>query len=271
MSIHRTALIDKNAEIGEANTIGPYVVLEGHVKIGDNNTIGPGTIITGNTVIGSENFIHGHVYIGNTPQDISYNGSDTKVIIGNKNILREFTNIHRGTKKGTATVIGDNNYFMVSSHIAHNCKIGNNIFMVNGASLGGYCEVHDYAFLSAYVIVHQFVRVGSYSICGILTKVTQDILPFMMIDGNPARVIGLNLIGLKRNGFSAERRQVIKKAYTLIYRSGLCIKKSLAELKRYLNDPSESQSEDLQVLIDFIENSQRGLLLRSPKNVKRID
>jgi UDP-N-acetylglucosamine acyltransferase len=261
MGIHDTALIDKNAIIGTDNTIGPYVVIDGSVKIGNKNTIGPGTIITGNTEIGDCNQISGHVYIGNNPQDISFKGGETFVKIGSNNIIREFVNIHRGTKPGSSTVIGDSNYLMVSVHIAHNCILGNNIIMVNGASIGGYCEVYDHTFMSAYVIVHQFTRIGHYSICGILTKITKDVPPFMMVDGNPSLVRGLNLVGLKRKGFDAERREKIKAAYKILYRKGYSISHALEELKQM------ADSDDIQMLVRFIESSKRGILLKSPKSV----
>ena len=265
MAIHRTALIDSKAEVGDDNEIGPYTIIEGNVKIGNRNIIGPHTIITGYTSIGNDNVIHGHVYIGNLPQDVAYKGGESYVRIGNKNIIREFTTIHRGTKEGSSTIIGDNNYLMVACHVAHNCILGNNIIMVNCASLGGYVEVYDHAFISAFVTAHQFTRIGSYSICGFFTKITKDIPPFMLIDGNPASVHGINVVGLRRKGFSTERRELIKKAYKLIYRSGLSLKSSLEELKK-LSETTEDelQRKDLQMLIDFIKGSKRGLLLKSP-------
>ncbi|UCB44378.1 MAG: acyl-ACP--UDP-N-acetylglucosamine O-acyltransferase [Spirochaetota bacterium] len=255
--VHKTAVIDSSADIGSDNTIGPYVVIDGHVKIGNNNIIDPASIITGNTTIGDNNHIHGHVYIGNLPQDLAHKGGSTLVRIGNNNIIREFTTVHRGTKEGSATIIGDNNYLMVACHVAHNCRLGSDIIMVNAASLGGYVEVHDHAFLGAFVVVHQFCKIGSYSICGILTKITKDIPPFMMVDGNPAIVRGLNLVGLKRKGFSQERRELLKKAYKIIYRSGYSISHSKEELKK-LED-----NKDIRLLLDFISSSERGILLKS--------
>jgi UDP-N-acetylglucosamine acyltransferase len=258
MSIHSTAVIDAAATIGKGNTIGPHVVIQGPVIIGNDNRIGPGAIITGNTEIGDGNEISGHAYIGNDPQDVSFGGGDTYVKIGNNNIIREFANIHRGTKPGTCTVIGDNNFLMVGVHVAHNCLVGNNVIMVNGAAIGGYCEVHDHAFLSAFVIVHQFTRIGSYTICGILAKITKDVPPFMMVAGNPSTVRGLNLVGLRRKGFDQGRRQTLRAAYKIIYRKGYSLSHALSEL-RLMTD-----SEDVQQLIRFIESSKRGILLKSP-------
>jgi UDP-N-acetylglucosamine acyltransferase len=259
MGIHSSAVIDRRATIGKNNEIGPYVVIDGPVVIGDNNTIGPSTIITGHTAIGDSNKISGHVYIGNLPQDLTFKGVTSFVKIGNGNILREFTNIHCGTKEKSSTIIGDNNYLMVGTHIAHNCKLGNSVIMVNGASLGGYVEVNDHAFLSAYVIIHQFVHVGSYCICGILTKIVKDVPPYMMVDGNPSLVRGVNVVGLKRKGFDANRRERIRTAYKILYRNDYSLPHALKELKK-MND-----NEDIQVLIDFIENSKRGILLKSSK------
>jgi UDP-N-acetylglucosamine acyltransferase len=262
MGIHNSAVIDRRATIGKNNEIGPHVVIDGPAVIGDNNTIGPSTIITGPTTIGDNNHISGHVYLGNLPQDLSFKGVTSFVKIGNGNTLREFTNIHRGTKEESSTIIGDNNYLMVSTHIGHNCTLGNSIIMVNGASLGGYVEVKDHAFLSAYVIVHQFVRVGGYCICGILSKIVKDVPPYMMVDGNPSLVRGVNVVGLKRKGFDAARRERIRTAYKILYRYDYGLPHALEELRK-MND-----EDDIQVLIDFIENSRRGILLKSPKTAE---
>ncbi len=268
MSIHPTAIIDKRVEMGKGNEIGPFVVIEGKVEIGNNNRIGPGTIITGNTKIGNHNTIHGHVYIGNEPQDLSYNGDETGVVIGNCNTFREYSNVHRGTKKDSTTAIGDDNYFMISVHIAHNCRVGNHVIMVNNATLAGYCEVNDFAFISGYVLVHQFVRIGGYSIISIGTVITQDIPPYMMISGSPAAVRGLNVVGLRRNGFSTERRALIKRAFKLLYRSGYSFSHSVDEIKKIAaeHDISSESIEDLKRLIRFIDDSRRGVLLRSTQS-----
>ena len=263
MAIHPTAVIDKRAVIGEGNEIGPYVVIDGEVVIGSNNKIGPGTIITGYTTIGNNNEIHGNVYIGNLPQDVAFKNVRSYVIIGDNNIIREFATIHRGTKEESKTVIGNNNFLMVATHVAHNCKLGNNIVMVNSASLGGYVEVHDHAFLGGFVIVHQFCRIGSYTMSGILTKIVKDIPPFMLVDGNPATVRGINVVGLRRKGFSSERRNIIKEAYKIIYRSGYNIKHSLEKLEGLKNN--SEYSEDIKMIIEFIRGSKRGITLKSGK------
>jgi len=263
MEIHKTAIIDPNAELGEGNYIGPNVVIDKNVKLGNNNWIGPGAIITGYTTIGNNNRIFGHAYIGAPPQDVAFKDDETYVKIGDNNIIREFSTIHRGTAPGSTTIIGNNNFLMVGAHVAHNCKIGSNIVMVNCASLGGYVEVDDYAFLGGFVIVHQFTRIGSYTMCGILTKITKDVPPFMLVDGNPATVYGVNIVGLRRRGFSAERRLLIQRAYKILYRERNSLKTSLEKLNELaIND----KNGDIKILIDFIEKSKRGILLKS--NVK---
>ncbi|HEB32019.1 MAG TPA: acyl-ACP--UDP-N-acetylglucosamine O-acyltransferase [Spirochaetes bacterium] len=256
MSIHPTAIIDRKAEIGKNNKIGPYAVIESGVIMGDNNTIGPGTVIAGNTIMGNDNDIHGHVYIGNIPQDLSFKGGKTYVKIGNNNTIREFTTIHRGTEDGSSTVLGDDNYLMVATHMGHNTKVYNHVIMVNAVSLAGFVEIYDHAYVGAFTIVHQFVRIGSHSVCGMLSKPAKDVPPFMMVDGNPALVRGINSVGLKRKGFNAERRERIKWAYKTLYRSGFSVSHSLSELKKY------EDSEDMKQLIDFINNSTRGILLK---------
>jgi UDP-N-acetylglucosamine acyltransferase len=260
MTIHPTAIVGKEVEIGNSCSIGPYAVIEGRVVLGDGTSVGPGTIITGNTVIGKGNEIHGHVNIGDLPQDVSFRGAETFVRIGDNNIFREYVTVHRGTKEGSTTIIGDNNFLMVSSHVGHNCRLGNNIILVNYVGLAGYVEIQDHAFISGLTGVHQFVRIGSYAICGFLSKINKDIPPFMMVDGNPPLVRGLNLVGLKRKGFSADRRETIKKAYTILYRSGNSISRSLEELENMQQPPGD----DLKLLIDFIKGSKRGILLKSP-------
>ena len=261
MPIHETAVIDKKASIGVDCDIGPHAVIQGKVVLGNGNTVGPNAVILGNTNIGSGNTIAGHVHIGGLPQDLAFGGGETYVQIGDNNIIREFTTVHKGTKEGSSTIIGDNNYLMVASHVAHNCRLGNNIIMVNSASLAGYVEVNDHAFLGGFVLVHQFCRIGGYSICGLSTKVTKDVPPFMMVDGNPALVRGLNLVGLKRKGFDATRRERIKRAYKVIYRSGFSVSHCLEELEKI--DPPNG---DIAVLIGFIKSSKRGILFKSPKS-----
>jgi UDP-N-acetylglucosamine acyltransferase len=266
MAIHPSALIDKRAEIGKNNEIGPNVIIEGPVRIGDKNIIEAGVFIRGKAIIGNNNHFYSYAVIGQDPQDVLFKGGDTTTVIGNGNILREFVTIHRANSDENVTQIGDNNYFMVYSHVAHDVKMGNNNYLTNCAAVAGYVELGDAIFVSFAVGIHQFTRIGSYSIIGALTKIVQDVPPFMIVDGHPALVHGINVLGLKRNGFSPDRRVLLKKAYKQLYRSGASIKSSLVQLKNMIEDTENAeQSVDLQMLLDFIQNSKRGIILKAPK------
>lgn len=266
MAIHPSALIDKRAEIGKNNEIGPNVIIEGPAQIGDNNIIEAGVFIRGKSIIGNDNHFYSYAVIGQDPQDVSFKGGATTTVIGNGNTLREFVTIHRSTNEDGVTTIGNNNYLMISSHVAHDCVIGSGNYIVNGTVLGGYVTVGDNVFVSGLSGIHQFTRIGSYVMIGGISKIVQDIPPYMIADGIPASIKGVNVIGLRRNGFSPDRRMLLKRAYKQLYRSGASIKSSIVELKNMLEDAENTeQSADLQMLLDFIQSSKRGIILKAPK------
>ena len=265
MAIHQSAIIDKRAEIGKDNEIGPNVIINGPAQIGDNNIIDAGAIISGRAVIGNNNHVYSYALIGHDPQDVSFKGGETRTILGSRNTVREFVTIHRATRDDSVTQIGDDNYLMAYSHIAHDTRVGSNNYFTNCASAAGYSEIGNNIFISFAVGIHQFSKIGSYSIIGALSKIVQDIPPFMIVDGHPAMVHGINVIGLKRNGFSPDRRVLLKRAYMQLYRSGASIKSSLIELENMLEDAESSeQAADLKMLIEFIRNSKRGIILKAP-------
>ncbi len=235
-TIHPSAIIGKNVEISIGNTIGPHVVIEDNVKIGSHNEI------------------HMQAIIGHVPQDLHYKNETTFTKIGNHNQIREFATIHRGTKADSSTVIGDSNFIMAYCHIAHNCIIGNHVIMVNQASLTGYCEVEDRAFLSGMTGFHQFTRIGKLALVSALSASNKDIPPYMICGGRPAVVLGINVVGLRRAGMSAAVREEIKKAYKFLYRSGLNVSQALKKIKKQLH------SDEVKHLVSFIEKSKRGLL-----------
>ncbi|MDD5670572.1 MAG: acyl-ACP--UDP-N-acetylglucosamine O-acyltransferase [Candidatus Omnitrophica bacterium] len=252
-NIHPTAIIGKNTEIGTGNVIGPHVIIEDGVKIGSNNIIQAGTIISTGTEIGNHNEIHMYTVIGHTPQDVAFKGEPTYTKIGNHNKIREFVTIHRGTKPGTFTVVGDSCFIMAYCHMAHNCQVGNKVIMVNQASLTGYCEIGDGAFLSGMTGLHQFTRVGKLAMLSALSAVNKDIPPFMLCGGRPGVILGINVVGLRRAGIGADTREEIKQAYKLLYRSGLNVSQALEAMK------AELKSEEVRHLIQFVENSPRGI------------
>ena len=252
--IHATAIIGKNVELGVNNSIGPYVIIEDGVKIGSHNKFLSGVTIARGTEIGNYNTIHMNAVIGHEPQDIAYQGQETFTKIGHKNVIREFMTIHRGTKEGTATVIGDSNFFMAYCHIAHNCLLGNNIIMVNQASLTGHCVVEDRAFLSGMTGFHQFTRIGTLAMVSALSAINKDIPPYIVCGGRPAVAQGINVVGMRRAGIGPAGRAEVKEAYKLLYRSGMNVSQALEAIKNSLKSPEVSH------MVAFIEASKRGIL-----------
>lgn len=253
-NIHPSAIIGKNVRIGEGTEIGPQVIIEDGVILGARNRLRAGVYIGTGTELGDDNDIHMHSIIGHIPQDFAFKNEPSFTRIGSRNQIREFVTIHRGTKPGTATVLGDDNFLMAYCHIAHNCHIGNRVIMVNQASLTGHCHVEDQAFLSGMTGLHQFTRVGRLSMLSALSAVNKDIPPFMTCGGRPAVVVGINVVGMRRSGFSPETRSEIKQAYKLLYRSGLNVTQAVALMKQKLKSPEADH------LIKFIEASERGIM-----------
>ncbi|HOW59871.1 MAG TPA: acyl-ACP--UDP-N-acetylglucosamine O-acyltransferase [Candidatus Omnitrophota bacterium] len=252
--IHASAIIGKNVEIGVNNTIGPNVIIEDGVKLGGHNKIMAGAYLARGTELGHYNTIHMNAVLGHAPQDLAYQGQETFTKIGNKNEIREFVTIHRGTKEGTATIIGDSNFFMAYCHIAHNCHLGSHIIMVNQASLTGHCEVEDRAFLSGMTGFHQFTRIGTLAMVSALSAINKDIPPYVICGGRPAIAQGINVVGLRRAGIGPEVRMEIKEAYKLLYRSGMNVSQALETIKRDL------KSKEVAHMVAFIEASKRGIL-----------
>lgn len=252
--IHPTAVIGKNVHLGVGNRVGPHVVIEDGVKLGSHNVIHASAYLCKGTEIGSHNEIHMGAVIGHAPQDLAYKGAPTHTRIGDHNQIREYVTIHRGTKEETATVIGNENFLMAYCHIAHNCELGNQIIMVNQASLTGYCLVEDQAFLSGMTGFHQFTRIGRLAMVSALSAVNKDVPPFMVCGGRPAVVLSINVVGLRRTGIAEPIRSEIKKAYRYLYRSGLAVSHALEKIK------AELSSAEVQHLVRFVESSERGIL-----------
>lgn len=255
MNIHPTAIISPEANIAEDVEIGPYTVIGPRVSIGRGTKIGPHVVIESLTEIGEECLIMQFAAIGAPPQDLKFQGEETKVIIGNKNTIREFVTIHRSTKADIGvTIIGDNNLIMAYCHVAHNCKLGNNIIMSNGVNLAGHIEIEDYATIGGLTGIHQFTRIGAHAMIGGCSAVTKDVPPYCLAAGNHARLYGLNLIGLKRRNFSPKVIQALKDAYRIIFRSALILEDAVSRVKNEVPDTPE-----LRHFLSFIENSKRGI------------
>lgn len=255
------ARVHPQARIGEGSRVGPFAVIGPQVVIGRDCHIGASAVIDGETVIGDGTEIYPSASIGLAPQDLKFRGEPTRLVIGRRNIFREFVTIHRGTGGGGGvTVIGDDNLFMAYAHVAHDCRVGSGTIFGNGATLGGHVVVEDHATVSAYSGVHQFCRVGRYAFIGGYSVVTKDALPFARTVGNRARLYGLNSIGLMRRGFSPELIGQLKRAFRLLLVSKLGASRALQEIER---DPTLDAPE-VAYLVSFIRTSQRGVILRRP-------
>ena len=254
--IHATALVDPGAELANDVAIGAFSIIGPKVRIGPGCWIGPHVVVTGRTTIGCNNRIFQFASIGEEPQDKKYAGEDTELIIGNDNTIRELCTFSRGTVQGGGkTIIGSNNWIMACVHIAHDCRLGDNIIMANNASLAGHVTVGDWAVLSGYSLIHQFCNVGEHSFTSFASYVNQSIPPYVTVSGEKARVKGVNSEGLKRRGYTQEQIQQIKRAYKLLYRSGL----TLAEAKSELSEMARNCRE-IQPLADFLDATEKSML-----------
>jgi len=253
--IHPTAIIGKDVEIGQNVEIGPYCVINDKVKIGDNTVLKSHVQVDSNTTIGKGNTIYPYCCLGFPPQDVKFHGEETTTEIGDNNIIREHSSIHKGTVTGRSkTVVGSNNFLMVSSHIAHDCIVGDNNIFVNAATLGGHVTVGDHAYIGAFSGVHQFCRIGSYAFIGGYSVITQDALPYVKTVGNRATTYDVNKIGLERKGFKPEVITALKKSYRILIRRKLQLADALSEMRREFSDIPE-----VMYFVEFIENSERGI------------
>ena len=253
--IHKTAIVSPKADIGDNVFIGPFCIIGEGVVIKKGARLISNVIVEGNTEIGEECIIHPFATIGLPPQDIKYKNEKTGVKIGKKNIIREYTSIHRATAgEGGLTEIGDSNFLMAYVHIAHDCKIGNSVIMANAAMLAGHVVVEDFAVFGGLVVVHQFTRVGAYAMVGGFSGIGQDIPPYTMASGARAKLYGLNVIGLKRQGFSDEAINNLKKAYKILFREKRTLKDALKKIKSEL-----PETKELKNFVEFIEKNKRGI------------
>ena len=255
-AIHPTAIIDPSAEIGNGVSIGPYSVIGPDVVIGDECWIGPHVVINGPTTLGRENKIFQFASVGEVPQDLKFDGEETRLEMGDRNTVREFATINRGTGVGgSVTRIGNDNLLMAYIHIAHDCIIGNHVILSNNASLAGHVTVADHAILGGFTLVHQFCAIGEHVFAGMGSAIAKDVPPFLIVTGAPAAPHGLNKVGLKRRGYGEEQLRQLSRAYKLLYRQGL----SLDEAKSQLKKLGEA-SEEVRQFADFIERSTRSII-----------
>ncbi|HIK06382.1 MAG TPA: acyl-ACP--UDP-N-acetylglucosamine O-acyltransferase [Trichormus sp. M33_DOE_039] len=256
--IHPTAVIHPNSELHPTVQVGAYAVIGANVKVGADTIIGAHAVLEGPCEIGVGNQIFPGAAIGMEPQDLKFVGEPTWVRIGDRNLIREYVTINRATGAGEATVIGNNNLLMAYVHVAHNCVIEDSVVIANSVALAGHVHIESRARLSGVLGVHQFVHIGRHAMVGGMARIDRDVPPYMLVEGNPARIRTLNLVGLKRSGFDSNELQLLKKAYRILYRSSLSFKEALEQLE------SLGDTETLQNLRRFLLLSQmpgrRGLI-----------
>lgn len=255
MRIHPTAIIEDGAELHETVTVGPYSIVESGAVIGEGCRIESGVRIYAATRMGAFNRVCHGATLGSEPQDLTFTPEKTRpLVIGDRNHFKEGVNISCGVKSESGTRIGDDNYWMAHSHAGHDSSVGHHNIFANGAILAGHVEVEDHTFLSGQVAVHQFCRIGAFSMVAGVTGVPQDVPPFVLADGHRARMVGLNVVGLRRNGFSQEQRSRIKDVYRLVFRSGLRLAEALFRAE------NEYPSPETERIVQFIQSSRRGLI-----------
>jgi UDP-N-acetylglucosamine acyltransferase len=266
-SVHPTAIVSPSARLGARVHVGAYSVVGPQVELGEGTTVGDHVTIDGPTRIGRDCRLFPYASIGLAPQDLKYHGETTALEIGDRNVIREFTTLHRGTAVGGGlTRIGSDNLFMAYAHVAHDCSVGSHTIFANGATLAGHVEVQDWTTIGAFSGVHQFCRVGVHAFVGGYTVATKDVLPFSKTVGNRACIYGVNGIGLQRRGFSAATLAAIRQAYRVLLQSRLNTSAALARLEESAPHPPE-----VQLLIDFIRSSKRGVILKRHRRASAPD
>jgi UDP-N-acetylglucosamine acyltransferase len=254
MQVHKTAVISKEAKLGEDVVIGPYAVISGKAVIGAGSKLASHCVVEGNTTIGKNCEIFTGAVIGSRPQDLKYKGEKVYLEVGDNNIIREYCTLNPGTEEGSKTIVGSGNLIMAYSHVAHDCRVGDNCVLANGSTLAGHVTIEDRAVIGGLVAIHQFVRVGKLSIIGGCSKVVQDIPPYSTCDGHPAAVFGLNLIGLRRHNVPKESIGLLDDAFRILFSSGLSVKHSLEKLVQEVKLTSE-----VTYLVEFIKKTERGI------------
>ena len=253
--IHSTAVVHPNAKIGKDVVIGPHAVIGEHVTIGDGTQIGANVVISGWTTIGKRCEIYPSASIGSEPQDLKFKGEKSYCTIGDETVIREFVTISRATGEGEETRVGNNCLLQACTHVAHNCIVGNNVIMSNCAGLAGHAIVEDRVVIGGLAGVHQFVKIGRNAMVGGMAKIVQDIPPYVIADGQPGRVVGLNSVGLARAGISQDVRSDLKKAFRILYRSGLSLADAIAEMEMKLDS-----SPEIENMLRFLRNADRGIM-----------
>ncbi|MBO2521857.1 MAG: acyl-ACP--UDP-N-acetylglucosamine O-acyltransferase [Clostridia bacterium] len=253
--IHPTAIVSPNAQLGVGVEVGPYAIIGDNVVIGDGTRIGPHAVIEGPTTIGKNNKIYAGAVIGNDPQDLKYKGERTYLTIGDNNIIREYATISRGTEHGGGeTRIGNNNLIMSYVHVAHDVQMGNHIVIAHASGIGGHVVIEDRVNIGGLCGIHQFTKIGRMAMIGAHSMINKDVPPYVLVTGNPPKLYGVNIVGLRRNGLSPEVRMEIQRAYKILYRSGLNVSQAIERMERELPG-----IEEIDHFLRFLRSAERGI------------
>ena len=261
-TIHPTAVRDPGAEIAEGVDIGPFCIVHADTKIGRGTKLHSSVVVGQWTEIGENNEIYPGAVIGVAPQDLRYSGERAYTKVGHRNVIREYVTVHRASDAEGLTAIGDDNLIMAYTHVAHNCILGNQIIIANSCGLAGHVEIEDQAVLGGMCGLHQFVRVGKLAMLGGMAQIRQDVPPFSMVDGQPARIFGMNIRGMQRRGINKDSRQALKGCYRLILSSGLNLTQAISSIRATVD-----QTDEVKHLLRFLENpSKMGVCIREPEH-----
>ena len=260
LQIHPTAIVDPKARLGSGVKIGPYAVVSAEVELGDGCSVGHHATVDGPSKIGPRNEFYPYAAIGFKTQDLKYKGEPTHLEIGEGNVFREFSTVHRGTGIGEKTIIGDGNLFLAYAHIAHNCIVGNQTIFSNNATLAGHVVVGDHAIISGLSAVHQFCRIGAHAIVGGCAKIVQDVPPFLIADGNPANLRGVNHVGLERRGFTEQDIKSLRRAYRILADKTLNFSQAIGKIEA----SEDAANANVQTLLQFLKTTERGVIRPEP-------
>ena len=255
MEVHPSAIVGPEAELGQGVSVGPFSIVEDGVVIGARTRVASHVLVARGTRLGEACVIHHGAVVGTIPQDVKFEGEETTLEVGDRTVIREFATLNRGTKHRWKTVVGSDCLLMAYAHVAHDCLLGDHVIMANSVGLSGHVTIEDYAMLGGFAKVHQFARIGRHSFVGAGFRVSKDVVPYVKVAGDPLKPVGLNTIGLKRRGFSPESLAGLERAYRILFRSGLNTSQALERMREALEP-----IEEVQTLIRFIEESERGIV-----------
>ena len=255
VDIHKTAIVDSRAELGEGVVVGPYAIIDGPAVIGAGTAIGPHVVLEGPVALGEKCRVFSHAVLGTIPQDLKFEGEESDLTIGDGTTIREFVTINRGTKASGNTKVGNNCLLMAYAHVAHDCVLGDNVALANCAQVAGHVEIGEFAFVGGLSAVHQFSHIGKHAYIGGMSRVIQDVIPYGLTASDPTRIVGINVVGLQRRGFPAETRTALKRAYQIIYREDLNTTQAIEKLEAELGRVAEVGD-----VIDFLKRTERGIL-----------